>query len=407
MRISTNQIYTQNLRSISANQSALSETQDQLSTGKKLTKPSDDPVGAAKLIRITEELDKITQYNRNTNLLKSSLEQQETVLSSIKDSANRARVLSVQAGNGIMTQDDKNAIASEMKQIRNEIFDLMNSQNSGGEYIFAGYQSQTQAFSYNYANPGNKFSFNGDTGTNIIRVSDSVTLKTSSSGQDIFQNVYARKNFSVDSTSMNNVAQLEVKDHTAFERFHQSMYDPGNIANNQLQFTMINASELQVTQLGTGDILDVVSFASGDKFQYQGMEIEMDANVGQSTVIALDPPQKKNIAETLNDFIEALESDTISAGEFSKRLSDTIVGIDNAMDKISIESSSIGGRLNIADSIYASNLDMELANKKAQATIEDLDYAEATTRFAKQETALEAALATFPKVSSLSLFQYI
>ena len=407
MRISTNQIYTQNLRSISANQSALSETQDQLSTGKKLTKPSDDPVGAAKLIRITEELDKITQYNRNTNLLKSSLEQQETVLSSIKDSANRARVLSVQAGNGIMTQDDKNAIASEMKQIRNEIFDLMNSQNSGGEYIFAGYQSQTQAFSYNYANPGNKFSFNGDTGTNIIRVSDSVTLKTSSSGQDIFQNVYARKNFSVDSSSMNNVAQLEVKDHTAFERFHQSMYDPGNIANNQLEFTMINASELQITQLGTGDILDVVSFASGDKFQYQGMDIEMDANVGQSTVIALDPPQKKNIAETLNDFIEALESDTISAGEFSKRLSDTIVGIDNAMDKISIESSSIGGRLNIADSIYASNLDMEVANKKAQATIEDLDYAEATTRFAKQETALEAALATFPKVSSLSLFQYI
>ena len=407
MRISTNQIYTQNLRSISANQSALSETQDQLSTGKKLTKPSDDPVGAAKIIRITEELDKITQYNRNTNLLKSSLEQQETVLSSIKDSANRARVLSVQAGNGIMTQDDKNAIASEMKQIRNEIFDLMNSQNSGGEYIFAGYQSQTQAFSYNYANPGNKFSFNGDTGTNIIRVSDSVTLKTSSSGQDIFQNVYARKNFSVDSTSMNNVAQLEVKDHTAFERFHQSMYDPGNIANNQLEFTMINASELQVTQLGTGDILDVVSFASGDKFQYQGMEIEMDANVGQSTIIALDPPQKKNIAETLNDFIEALESDTISAGEFSKRLSDAIVGIDNAMDKISIESSSIGGRLNIADSIYASNLDMEVANKKAQATIEDLDYAEATTRFAKQETALEAALATFPKVSSLSLFQYI
>lgn len=407
MRISTNQIYTQNLRSISANQSALSETQDQLSTGKKLTKPSDDPVGAAKLIRITEELDKITQYNRNTNLLKSSLEQQETVLSSIKDSANRARVLSVQAGNGIMTQDDKNAIASEMKQIRNEIFDLMNSQNSGGEYIFAGYQSQTQAFSYNYANPGNKFSFNGDTGTNIIRVSDSVTLKTSSSGQDIFQNVYARKNFSVDSTSMNNVAQLEVKDHTAFERFHQSMYDPGNIANNQLEFTMINASELQVTQLGTGDILDVVSFTSGDKFQYQGMEIEMDASVGQSTIIALDPPQKKNIAETLNDFIEALESDTISAGEFSKRLSDAIVGIDNAMDKISIESSSIGGRLNIADSIYASNLDMEVANKKAQATIEDLDYAEATTRFAKQETALEAALATFPKVSSLSLFQYI
>lgn len=407
MRISTNQIYTQNLRAISDNQRALSETQDQLATGKKLIKPSDDPVGAAKLIRITEELDKITQYNRNTNLLKSSLEQQETVLSSIKDSANRARVLTVQSGNGIITSDDKNAIASEMKQIRNEIFDLMNAQNSGGEYIFAGYQSQTQAFSYNYANPGNKFSFNGDTGTNVIRVSDSVTLKTTSSGQDIFQNVFARRTFTMDSSSMNNVAQLEVKDLTDFERFHKSMYDPANPANNQLQFTMINDSELQIAQLGTGEVLDVLPFAAGEAFQFKGLEIEMDANVGQSTVISLDAPQKKNIAETLNDFIVALESDTISDAEFSKQLSDALVGIDNAMDKISIESSSIGGRLNIADSIYASNLDMEVANKTAQASIQDLDYAEATTRFAKQETALEAALATFPKVSALSLFQYI
>jgi flagellar hook-associated protein 3 FlgL len=329
------------------------------------------------------------------------------VLSSIKDSANRARVLTVQAGNGIMTPDDQNAIASEMKQIRNEIFDLMNAQNSGGEYIFAGFQSQTQAFSYNYASSGNKFSFNGDTGTNIMRVSDSVTLKTTSSGQDIFQNVYARKTFSVDSSSMNNVTQLEIKDLTDFERFHTSLYDPGTPANNQLQFTMINGSELQVAQLGTGAILDVLPFAAGEAFQYKGLEIEMDATVGQSTVISLDPPEKKNIAETLNDFISALESDTISDGDFSKSISDALVGIDNAMDKISIESSSIGGRLNIADSIYASNLDMEVANKKAQATIEDLDYAEATTRFAKQETALEAALATFPKVSSLSLFQYI
>lgn len=407
MRISTNQVYTQNLRAISENQRAITETQDQLSTGKRLTKPSDDPVGAAKLIRITEELDKITQFNRNTDLLKSSLEQQETILSSIKDSANRARVLTVQSGNGIMTQQDKNAISSEMKQIRNEVFDLMNAQNSGGEYIFAGFQSQTQAFSFNYADEGNKFKFEGDTGTNIIRVSDSVTLQTSSSGQEIFQNVFARNKFSVDSNSFDATNQFKIQDQVNFDRLHKEYYDPVNAANNSFQFTLINDNEMQIAHVGSGTVLETLPFESGQPFQYRGMEIGLEGTAGQAAIMTLDPPQKKNIAETLNDFIIALEDDTLSDGDFEAKISDTLFGIDNALDKISVESSSIGGRLNIADSIYASNLDMEVANKKARASIEDLDYAEATTRFAKQETALEAALATFPKVSSLSLFQYI
>ncbi len=407
MRVSTNQVYTQSLRAISDNQRALTETQDQLATGKRLTKPSDDPVGAAKLIRITEELDKITQYNRNTNLLKNSLEQQETILSSIKDSSNRARVLTVQAGNGILTQTDKNAIASELKQVRDEIFSLMNAQNAGGEYIFAGFQSQTQAFSFNYAANANKFKFEGDTGTNIMRVSDSVTLQTTSSGQDIFENVFARLKFTRDPNTNDNFERMEIKDQTAFDRFHKNLYDPTTAANNHIQLTVINPGEIQIAQVGTGAVLDVLPFAPDTAFQYSGIEFEFSAQVGETTQLTLAPPQKKNLAETINDFIIALEDNTLASNGFDTRISDTLVGIDNAMNKISVESSSIGGRLNIADAIYASNLDMEVANKKAQASIQDLDYAEATTRFAKQETALEAALATFPKVSSLNLFQYI
>ena len=65
MRISTNQIYDQNMRSIMQNQGDLAKTQEQLATGKKLLKPSDDPVGAAKALRLTERLDSLTQFKRN------------------------------------------------------------------------------------------------------------------------------------------------------------------------------------------------------------------------------------------------------------------------------------------------------------------------------------------------------
>jgi flagellar hook-associated protein 3 FlgL len=78
MRVTTNLIYDQNLRAINNSQSSLSDIQTQLATGKKLLRPSDDPVGASQVVRLTEELDKITQYKRNVDLETNNLELQET-----------------------------------------------------------------------------------------------------------------------------------------------------------------------------------------------------------------------------------------------------------------------------------------------------------------------------------------
>ncbi len=135
MRITTNLIYNQNLRSIDTNQGNLVDIQQQLATGKKLLRPSDDPVGAAQVIRLTEELDKITQYQRNNDLTSSALEQQETALRSINDVVNRARVLTVQSGNGILAGQDRKAIGAEIEQIRDQVLDLMNTRNASREYV--------------------------------------------------------------------------------------------------------------------------------------------------------------------------------------------------------------------------------------------------------------------------------
>ena len=95
MRISTGQLFDRSIRSVLNNQADLSDIQQQLSSGKKLLRPSDDPVGAAQVIRLTEEIDLIAQYKKNINLLTNSLEQEETVLSSINNAINRSRVLMI------------------------------------------------------------------------------------------------------------------------------------------------------------------------------------------------------------------------------------------------------------------------------------------------------------------------
>ena len=136
MRISTGQLYDRSIRAVLDNQDDLSDVQQQLSTGKKLLRPSDDPVGSAQVIRLTEEIDLIAQYNKNNNLLTNSIEQEETILGNVTDNIQRARQLMIQAGNGILDVDDRKAIAIEIGQIRDQIFDAMNSQSANGCLLY-------------------------------------------------------------------------------------------------------------------------------------------------------------------------------------------------------------------------------------------------------------------------------
>jgi flagellar hook-associated protein 3 FlgL len=129
--------------------------------------------------------------------------------------------------------------------------------------------------------------------------------------------------------------------------------------------------------------------------------------VGDSLEIDLKRPEKKNLAETLNDMFIALTSDSISETAFVNAIDNALVGIDNGLEKMSLESSSIGARLNIAESVKESNLDSDLSLQSARSSIQDVDYAKASTEFAKQETALQAAFQSFPRVANLSLFNYI
>lgn len=407
MRITTNLIYDQNLRAINNSQGTLAEIQTQLASGKKLLKPSDDPVGASQVIRLTEELDKITQYNRNNDLVTNSLELQETALDSINDVVNRARVLAIQSGNGILSDDDKAAIGAEIEQIRNQVIDLMNTQNASGEYIFAGFQSATQAFAFSPNAADDSVLFVGDDGTNEIQISDSVSIQSTTSGKTVFENVSARLNFSLSNVVGLSFDDYEIVNQGTFDEFHEQNYDPVTPANNQYSFQIINANEIEVTNLGTGAVVDTLPFVSGEVVGFNGAEFTIDGNVGDSFQLDLNRPTKSNIAETLHQFFNALNDTSLSEQEFSSAVSDALVGLDNGLEKMARENASIGARLNIAESIKAALLDAEVTNQTARSAIEDVDYAEASTEFSKQETALDAAFASFPQIANLSLFNYI
>lgn len=407
MRVTTNLIFDQNMRAINTSQGQLSDIQSQLASGKKLLRPSDDPVGAAQVIRLTEELDKITQYSRNIDLVTSNLEIQETSLRSITDVMNRARVLTVQSGNGIFSQPDREAVAAELEQIRNQVLDLMNTQNASGDFIFAGYQSQKQAFAFNPSDANNPILFMGDDGINQVQISDSVSIQSTSSGKELFENVNGRLNFTVSNINGATLTDYEISKQGTFDSFHKSNFDPINNANNQYRFTISNSNQISVTNVGSNTVVDTLPFAVGQPTFFNGIALTLDGGVGNSVTLDLNRPEKQNMAETLHKMTLALKDPNISQQDFASMIDDTLVGIDNGLNKMARENSSIGARLNIAQSVQSSLLDSEVSNQQARSAIQDVDYAQASSDFARQETALEAAFASFPRIANLSLFNFI
>ena len=407
MRISTAQLYNRSIQSVLDNQGTLSDIQTQLSSGKKLLRPSDDPVGASQLIRLTENIDLLQQYKKNNNLLTNSLEQEETVLSSINSTVNRARVLMIQSGNGIIGSDDRKAIAVEMEQIRDHTFDLMNSRNPAGEYIFAGFQSASPAFSFNASASGNKYSFEGDQGVNKIKVSDTISLQANNSGRDVFEDVFSQYKATITGSVGATSSQLSMQGQTDFDKFHSANYDAVTAINNEFKVTLLSDTQAQINNVGTGDIIETVNFSSGDAFLFNGLEIKIEGNTGDTIDLQLEPPEKKNIAETLNDFINALYDKDISNSDFDKALSDSLIGVDNSLTTMGEAISAIGGRMNVAEYALASNLDLDITHRSARSNIEDVDYAEAVSELSRQEAALQAAQATFAMVTGTSLFDYI
>ncbi len=407
MRISTNQLFDRSIQGILDGQGDLSDIQQQLSSGKKLLRPSDDPVGAAQVVRLTEELDRITQFKKNSTLLENSLSQEEVILRSVTESGLRARQLSIQAGNGINTPEDRKALGIEIGQIRDQIFDLMNSRNADGEYIFSGFQSDSPAFIFDATAPGNKYQFQGDEGQNEIQISNTVRVEGGDSGKVVFEDVLARLKANI-SGGTAGAADLDIAQQSAFDSFHKANYDAVTAANNVFRGTVNGAgNQIDFINVGTGGAAGSVAFTSGQPFNFSGMEFNVTANPGQTTEFTLAQPEKKNIAETLNDMFVALSDESISDSAFSEALDDALIGIDNALQSVANTTSAVGGRLNVAESVLKSNLDLEIANKSARSDIEDVDYAQAVSELSKQETALQAAQQTFSRVTQLSLFDFI
>jgi flagellar hook-associated protein 3 FlgL len=145
MRITMGMMAESSLRNIEANQNRVQTLQNQITSGSRITRPSDDPIGAAQSLSLQESLDQSTQYGRNIDQATSWLNATDSALGSVTDSLHRARQLAVQASNGTLVASDRNAIQAEVTQLQQHLLDLTHSKY-GASYLFAGTRTDQPGF---------------------------------------------------------------------------------------------------------------------------------------------------------------------------------------------------------------------------------------------------------------------
>ncbi|WP_111976555.1 flagellar hook-associated protein FlgL [Algibacillus agarilyticus] len=404
MRITTNQLYQNSLNGILDAQKRLVRAQDVLVKQTNILKPSDDPAAATKVVRLNEDLARLDQFEKNTILLENSLENKDVVLNNIHSSMGRARNLTLQAGNGALAKQDREAIAIELEQIKEELFDMYNSKNGQGEYIFSGSKSSEPAF---IQGSDGQYEYQGNENVKKIQISESLKIASGvpGSGFAIFENTDSRSTISIDAAST-ATGSYRVNSGDQFEAFHRQNYATIPATNNEFNIVLTAADAYEV-QDNAGAVLETGNLSSENKLNFKGLEFTVNGNAGDELHFSLDAPNKDNTLNSLTQLIDKLRgAETLNESYYSE-INAAVYSIDESMGNVSAARSEIGGRLNVVTSVNLSNLDQEINLKEAKAKISEVDFAEAITELQKQEVALQAANQTFSKVTGLTLFNFL
>ena len=166
--------------------SDIQQTQDKIAASKKVLKASDDPVAAAKISFVRDQKVMLDRFATNIDRAQTRLGLTENVVAESVNLMTRAYELGIQAKNDTLTAVDRLAISFEIGQIRESMMGLANSKDANGDYLFAGYSSNTQPFVNNEAG---EVQFAGDRGVHSVQISDSLRANTGLDGADVFMRV--------------------------------------------------------------------------------------------------------------------------------------------------------------------------------------------------------------------------
>lgn len=360
MRISSQQWFRQSMTSMLEQQASAMKTQEQLATGKRLLKPSDDPMAASRILDVSRAIEKVDQFERNAGQVQDRLQLQETAVDSGIATLQRVRELIVQANNGVQSDETREMIAVEVESLRNALTQQANARDGVGKYLFGGIHDDQPPY--------------------MMLGEHALPVLEDAGGQRVPGVLLADGSLA---PAMLDVVGLPIPDPSL---------DP-------LDFHPLGNGQRQIQTSASTQMADADPATS--VFQYGAGASRHDI---LTTVTALAQAlQKTSVAEGT----VPVPAGSLTPSQRNAALSDGLAQLDRDIGHLSDVRTGLGVRLNQLDLQADVRAETSIQMRSTLSSLEDVDYAEAVGRLNQQLTGMQAAQQVFVKVQGLSLFNYL
>lgn len=358
MRVTEKMNQTQVLNNIQKNRSELSNLQNQAATGKRITKPSDDPTAAAKILSSRTEGKNLEQFDKGIINAKSFLESTESTLAQLTESLVRAKELAIQGASDTNGGTSREMISVEIGQIYNAVVEMSN-RRIGEKFMFGGYQTLAQPFSHDGQ-------YKGDDGEIKIAANKGQFVSMNLTGDKVFMG----RGIGNDGT------------------IHQSEQTPQDIT--ELQDYKLSEAERQLKNLAQ---------------ETMHIETRGPANVGRIQRLGESDPVTGGNGVNIFSIISGLE--TALKTNDKAGIQQALEPLDQAVNQISLARAEIGGRVNQLNATSDGIQKTIVENKIANSQIEEADLFQVMTDLNKADASLKGSLETSHKILSMSLLDFL
>jgi flagellar hook-associated protein 3 FlgL len=399
MRVSNETLRSTFLMALQQAQKRVLDTQEQVGTGRRINRPSDDPVAAARMAHLEASLSRLDQFASNGAVARTQLGLEEEALGGTIEHLQRIRELVLQGNSATAGQSDRRIIAAEIREYRDALVALGNTTDVDGRHLFGGFAERTTPFAIDATGA---VTYNGDQGQRQVQISETRFVITGDSGAEIFQRIRTGNGTFALATGGANTGTGVLGAGT--------VTDPAAYVADDYTINFLTPTTYEVRD-GANTVVTTGTYAPPEQsLAFRGMDIELDGAPAAGDTFSVVPSAQRDVFAIVNDVIAALEVPMISSASrasVNSALGQRLVDLDNALAHVIDARAEIGARVRAVDQEETLGLEFNGYLSEALSQVRDLDYAEALSLLSQQMFGLEAAQQSYARTQGLSLFKFL
>jgi flagellar hook-associated protein 3 FlgL len=401
MRIATATAYQATIQNLQDRQVDLTDAQVRLTSGKRVLRASDDPTAAARAERALATVERSTVSQRAVESSRTAMTLAESALGDAVGLLQSARESLVAAGNGSYTAAERQGLAQQLQQYRDQLLSIANRQDGAGNYLFAGQGAAGTPF----INTPGGVQFTGIGGA--VSVASGEVLPATVDGQTAWMSAGTGNGvFETQRTTVAGAAWIDAGRVT----------DPALVQGLRYDVTFsvaagVTTYSIQPRDPGSGAAMGAPTtgpYTSGAAIAIDGISFNVSGSPANGDEFRILPSEPTlSVFEALDRAIAGLRNGNAIPAEVVQTTTDGLRNIDSVLGRLQSVRSAVGDTLNRIDGVEDRLSATKLAAKTERSSAEDLDMVQAISDFQNKQTGYDAVLKTYGTVQRMSLFQYL